>query len=364
MSETLVQSARVPFTVDMASVPGEPALFVDHQRNGRSGHVGHALVKYAPDCLLAFYADTSGDCPPQFPGHSCFGWMAYRRSTDGGRNWSAPRELDYSKKVFLEGIHTISCEKAVSPASNVIILFCLVNDRCAPFCCSPWGVPTYLVSRDGGETWSESRNLGDQRGRIYDARIIQDEILVLQSCNPNFEGRDPLNHYALYGSRDGGGTFELKSILPFDIRGRGYGALAELPYGRLIVYVYNLYQERYPDTLISDDGGHTWGAPDRAFLAKSIRNPQIARVGGSYILHGRSGQLGPCYALVLYTSDDGIHWDEGTYLRMPVGGGFGYACFYSNNVVLDDHRVLIQFSDAYAGARVNIRHLTLSVPRA
>ena len=32
----------------------EAGMFVDHARSGRSGHLGHALVEYAPGKILAF----------------------------------------------------------------------------------------------------------------------------------------------------------------------------------------------------------------------------------------------------------------------------------------------------------------------
>ena len=74
---------------------------------------------------------------------------------------------------------------------------------------------------------------------------------------------------------------------------------------------------------------------------------------------------------MLYTSEDGIHWDEGEYLclGLPRAGAF-----YSNNLVLDEddggQRVIIQSSvpwENWLGAsgegdgRVNICHWTLEI---
>ena len=36
-------------------IPSESALFLDHTKNDRTGHLGHALVAYDDDTILAFY---------------------------------------------------------------------------------------------------------------------------------------------------------------------------------------------------------------------------------------------------------------------------------------------------------------------
>ena len=62
-----------------------PEVFVDHQAQRRSGHMGHALVSYSPGCILDFYSNVDYD---RVNGHSGYGWMEYKRSTDGGKSWS------------------------------------------------------------------------------------------------------------------------------------------------------------------------------------------------------------------------------------------------------------------------------------
>ena len=62
---------------------------------------------------------------------------------------------------------------------------------------------------------------------------------------------------------------------------------------------------------------------------------------------------------VLYTSEDGISWDDGVYLYESEGK----TAYYSNNLVmaLDDgsQRVLIQASVPYSKGCVNIAHWML-----
>jgi hypothetical protein len=133
--------------------------------------------------------------------------------------------------------------------------------------------------------------------------------------------------------------------------------------GALICYEYDSTDEFNMVYHISRDMGKTWEESGRSYCAKRIRNPQVARVNGGYILHGRAGCVAKDLPMhfVLYTGTDGIHWDEGRYI---------YACegqtaYYSNNIVLDlengAQRVLIQASTPYSKGCVNIAHWTMEL---
>lgn len=81
---------------------------------------------------------------------------------------------------------------------------------------------------------------------------------------------------------------------------------------------------------------------------------------GVYILHGRNKTAD---GFVLYTSEDGEHWDEGTYIGKESG-----ACYYSNNIVLKDkqghNRLLIQYSEMYGKEScVNVFHRFLTIKK-
>ncbi len=116
--------------------------------------------------------------------------------------------------------------------------------------------------------------------------------------------------------------------------------------------------EYNPDYCISDDMGKTWNKPGTIYMAKRIRNPQLVRFGSGYYMHGRSGNFGDKALmghLVIYYSEDAIHWDEGHYLQMR-GTGAGA---YSNNLVIrvpgtDKERLYIQSSHAYEQYLTNI----------
>ncbi len=87
----------------------------------------------------------------------------------------------------------------------------------------------------------------------------------------------------------------------------------------------------------------------------------MAAFRNGYVLHGRSGSYGDSELkghFVLYTSPDGINWNEGRYLKMQTAG----AGAYSNNLLVHDPenkkppRLLIQASHAYDQSKTNIYH--------
>lgn len=322
-------------------------------------------MEYAPQKLLAFYSNCSGQ---RNQGHNGFGWMEYKRSVDGGKTWSEPIELAYSKRIFLDGLHTVSCEKAVSCGNNKIVLFATMNDSRAKYW-GPWAEPRWLVSDDGGESWREG-GIFPFKGRIFDAAMYQGDIYVLEFCNDGLicdEGSLPEHIYRLFVSRDQGKTFEMRSTLPFDTTQKVYGTMDFTAEGRLVVYIYDKQDECHAPYVISPDQGKTWSEPATAYLAKRIRNPQLRAFQGYYFLYGRSGQYVPPQNFVLYTSLDAIHWDEGVYLceRAPDTGN----CYYANSVVVGHYdpdgpqRLLIQASDAYERHRTNVKHWWLDNPR-
>ena len=352
----------VDYQITPSPVPNDGILFVDHSAAGRSGHLGHALVEYAPDCLLAFYSNCSG---VRNKGHNGFGWMEYKRSTDGGNTWSEPIVLDYSKQVFLDGLYTVSCEKAVAPREGRIVLFATMNDSKGKFW-GPWVEPRWLISDDGGNTWREGGRF-PFKGRIFDAAYRDGVIYVLEFCNDGVvsdEGNQPEHVYRLFVSEDEGKTFAERSVLPFDTLEKVYGTMDFDADGALIVYIYDKLDENRPPYTVSHDGGYTWEAVQTAYLAKQIRNPQLRFFDGYFSLYGRSGHHVPPQDFVLYTSLDGRNWDDGVYLCQRKAGH----SYYSNSVIVGHFnpqgrkRLLIQASDAYAGNCTNIKHWWLDAP--
>ena len=336
----------------------EPELYVDNKSRGRSGHMTHAMVEFAPGKLIDFNSNCSAKI---YRGHSTFGWVEYRISEDGGETFSDIKELPYSKESLYDGIHTISVEKAVGCDDGSIVAICLRNDAHA--LCQPWDTPMVIKSLDGGNSWSAPRELCSYKGRVYDACYYEGDIYALEFCNDgtgNFLGEKEEHLYRIFISHDNGENFDELCMVPLETCGRGYGAMLFDDSGRLHVYTYNINDASHPDHIISTDKGVSWGKADVCYLKEGIRNPQVAQMDGIYLLHGRNaGSSG----FVLYSSEDGQNWDEGTYLGDKHGG-----CYYSNNIVLKDedgnNRLLVQYSEVYGVEHcVNIMHRWITVER-
>lgn len=347
------------FQITPFPVPNQGILFVNHAPENRSGHLGHALVENICGEILAFYPNCSADND----GHSAVGWMEYKRSGDGGLNWSEPAMLDYSRQVFdrHEG-RSAMAEKAVLTENGTVILFHLISDIRKNPLWEPYFTPTYTRSFDGGATWTDAKTVDEKRGRVYDALNKNGTVYALKFCNDateNWVGTKKEHVYNLYVSEDNGETFHLRSTIPFDTSGRGYGTMEFLENGSLIVYVYNSENESQADYAVSEDQGNTWKQVGTAFLQKKIRNPQLIHFYDGYFMHGRSGNYGEDAGnFVLYYSEDGIHWDDGRFLCLCTAG---YGA-YSNSLVIGKSswngkkRLLIQASHAYDKNKTNILH--------
>ena len=112
----------VDYEITPGEIPGYGIMFVDHEKNHRSGHLSHALVEYKKGCVMAFYSNCSATRNKWAPGHNGFGWLEYKRSTDGGKTWDKARVFPYSWDSFINQPFTVSCEKAVSTKENEMLV--------------------------------------------------------------------------------------------------------------------------------------------------------------------------------------------------------------------------------------------------
>ena len=289
--------------------------------------------------------------------------MEFKRSEDGGKTWGPTELLPFSKELHekREG-QTAMAEKAVATDQGDIVLFYLICDVSKTPLWQPYWTPLYSTSPDGGRTWSDPKPVCASRGRIYDAVYQDKEVRALHFANDatkSWWGSTDEHVYELYVSVDGGMTFARRSILPFVTRDRGYGSLGRLHNGDLIALVYNRTNECDLDYTTSADGGETWSAVKTMHLARKIRNPQFIGFKNMFFLHGRSGAYGEGSGhMILYTSADGLNWDDGVYLRMREAGTGAY----SNSIVVGTkdpgtpNRLLIQASHAYEKSKTNILH--------
>lgn len=332
---------------------GAPILYIDNEARGRSGHMGHPMLNLGNGRIMDFNSNVSavrGD------GHSGFGWMEYRISEDSGDTFGDFHVVPYTKDVLLDGIYSAIIETAVVCDDGTIVAFCNMFSQENDVCCNPYGIPTYICSHDMGKTWEEAKPLSSYDGRVYNSRYHDGKIYVLEFCNREVVGETDNDVYRIFYSCDNGKSFEELCVVPFEsTKGRFYGTMQFDMSGNLIVYAYNQNCENELDYAISKDCGKTWSETGACYLAKKIRNPQVAILDGQFILHGR--EAGGVNAFVLYTSEDGISWDEGH----RIVDCHPAISFYSNNVIVDNNgknKLLVQYSQTYKeSCCVNIYHM-------
>lgn len=331
----------------------EPILYIDNEARGRSGHMGHPMLNLGNGRIMDFNSNVSA---VRCDGHSGFGWMEYRISEDGGDTFGDFNIVPYTTDVLLDGMYSAIIEAAVVCDDGSIVAVCNLFSQKNEVCCSPYGIPTFIRSRDMGKTWETAKPLSNYEGRVYNARYHNGKIYVLEFCNREVVGETDSDVYRIFCSSDNGESFHELCIVPFNsTKGRFYGTMQFDNDGNLIVYAYNEKYETELDYAISEDGGKTWSKTGSCYLAKKIRNPQVAILDDQFILHGR--EAGGINAFVLYTSDDGIGWDEGHRIvdYHPA------TSFYSNNVIVNKNgknKLLVQYSQTYKeSCCVNIYHM-------
>lgn len=334
---------------------GEPILYVDNEARKRSGHVGHALANFGDGKVIAFNMNTS---PVRVDGHSEFGWMEYRISEDFGETFGEINELPYSKEAFFDGNFVATVEKAVVCDDGSLVAIAKRGTQFAAICSYPHLSSYVLRSTDQGKTWEEPYELAPDKGRVYDVIYHEGSIYALEHCNDAkklWQGTLPEHVYKIFKSDDNGKSFYELCVVPFpDVYFRAYGALNFDLEGNLVVYAYNKNDEYNLDYIKSPDKGQTWGEAGKSPVPQRIRNPQIGILDDQYILHGR--EAGNVNHFMLYTSADGINWDNGVRI---VDGELPGMSFYSDNVVIEKdgkNRMLIQYSQCYYKYCVNVYH--------
>ncbi len=367
-----------PYRIFPENIPNEGILFVDHEKKSRSGHGGHAITECRNGDIIAFYMNTWAE---EWRGHGSGGWSSYKRSTDGGKTWSEPVDFKYSLDMWNKSEVYSAMVFSVITAPDGTLIATVVR-----YADAHWRKqlpPVYLLSRDNGYTWTDpiefdkSATVDDISLTFNTAFVYNNEVFIVffgGAQNP------AIGPYSIYVSKDNGKSFSRRSILPFDHRNY-YSAAAVLDNGHIVVYSYpyptsGRFANPSKDTdeknipyVISKDGGHTWSEVKTTYFAKAVRNPQMSgKIGDYYLMHGRSGSYGDNPGnFVLYSSKDGINWDDGVFLmsrQITPGGG---DC-YSGNTIIGKYnssspkKLLIQGDLSYDGPRVNIYHWWVEVP--
>ncbi len=353
------------FRVVPPNIPNRGILYVDHQKSGRSGHGGNCLAECRNGDIISFYSNVSGEIDN---GHGVAGWSEYRRSVDGGRTWGEAIELEYSKRSWEgdEMYSALTFGLTTAPNGALITFVCRFDKglwvkKLPPVC---------ILSYDNGMTWSKPRELDPAAGvedvsLTFDAAFSHEgEVFVVFMSGAANYCPGP---YSLYVSGDNGESFSKRSTLPFHHENY-YVTGGVLDSGAVIVYSYPYRRngeinEHDIDYVLSLDEGRTWSDVKTTHFAKKIRNPQMSvKIDDYYFMHGRSGSHGENAGnMVLYSSKDGINWDEGLVLYKTTRGGSD--CYSANEVIgkynsSTPNRLLIQSSIAYDrnSSRVNEHH--------
>jgi hypothetical protein len=373
-----------PFFVEPEDIPNTGVLFVDREKDDRSGHGNNSLAECHNGDIVAFYSVT-GPGADNLNGHGVAGWSEFRRSTDGGLSWSDPVVFDYSQRMW-DGDEVCSAlVYSLVTAPNGTLIATVIhyaNER--------WEKrrpPVYFLSDDRGHTWNGPRKF-DETATVDDIAYTMNTsfvhdgevFIVFRGGTSNMSPGGP---HTLWVSNDNGESFHRRSVLPFDDADY-YWAAGALDDGEIIVYTYNAHHKREDRTaeqnipyVISRDGGRTWSDVQTTHFAKGIRNMQLSgKMGEWYFMHGRSGSYprdlvgddpGPGN-FVLYCSRDGVHWDEGILLMSRLLTPGGGDCYSANEIIGKyDHatpeRLLIHADVSYSGAKTNMHQWWVTATR-
>ena len=370
-----------PFFVYPSDIPNTGMLFVDRQKGNFSGHGNNSLTECRNGDIVAFYSVT-GTGPDDWNGHGSAGWSEYRRSTDGGLTWSAPIVFDYSKRMR-EGSEVCSAlVYSVITSPNGTLIATVIH-----YANEKWEkkrAPVYLLSEDNGHTWKgpyefDKSATVDEIAYTMDTSFVHDGevFIVFRGGTSNMTPGGP---QTLWVSDDNGQSFSQRSVLPFD-HASYYWAAGAIDDGKIIVYTYNAHLKPEDRTaeqnipyVISEDGGRTWSDVKTTHFAKGIRNMQLSgKLGDLYFIQGRSGSNqrdlvgddpGP-NNFVLYSSRDGIHWDEGIVLMSRLQTPGGGDCYSANEIIgkydpATPEKLLIHGDVSYSGAKTNMHQWWVS----
>ncbi len=245
--------------------------------------------------------------------------------------------------------------------------------------------PVYFLSHDHGHTWEgpcdfdKSATVDDIAFTMNTSFVRDGEIFILFRGGKS--NMTPGGPQTLWVSGDNGESFSQRSTLPFDTDCY-YWAAGALDDGKIIVYTYDAHLQREDRTaeqnlpyVISKDGGRTWSDIQTTHFAKGIRNMQLSgKLGEFYFIQGRSGSYprdlvgddpGPDN-FVLYSSRDGIHWDEGIVLMSRLQTPGGGDCYSANEVIgkydpATPEKLLIHGDVSYSGAKTNMHQWWVSL---
>ena len=289
----------------------------------------------------------------------------------------------------------------------------------------PYGWVEYRTTTDGGETYSDIKELEYSKQCFFDGihtisvekAVGCDDGTVVALClrnsalDPSF--CEPWDTPTVIRTTDQGRTWS-KPVECIPYKGRIYDAL----YHKGVIYVYIFCNEHFLgeteehkyrvyksydngltfeetsvvpfDTkgrgygsIIFDNNYHlhayTYIYPDETVIDHAVSDdfgetwtvlpqckvPLGARNPQTALIDGvflLHARSADCKSFVFYTSEDGADWDEGTRLTNHIQGGQ----YYSNNINLSDEQgnfLLVQYSEIFESQKVNVKHMKIRIKK-
>lgn len=207
----------------------------------------------------------------------------------------------------------------------------------------------YVLSKDGGKTWSQKRKLftGPIRGGSpFGKIIVLEDGTALMSLyggrDPDYKGpvQLPEGASSLVGivrSHDNGETWEDFSLV--SASGHNETALLAMPDGSIIAQMRT--NSGAIDQTVSTDGGRTWSKPVR--ITREKQHPaDIIRLQSGHLLLVYGNRMVPFGVGAMLSYDEGKTWDYDH--RVMLGWtSLGGDCGYPSAVQLDDGTIVCMY---------------------
>ncbi len=249
------------------------------------------------------------------------GRLDWIESKDGGKTWTEPR-------VVVDGPWDDRNPALGQMRNGTIVLAyweCRMYDENGKWAPSKTGSAMYYVlSKDGGKTWSQRRPLGTgpighTGGSPYGRIVVQRDGTALMSVygqpDPAYTGDDRIaeagrDAVGILRSRDNGETWGDFSL----VGSGGYNETAILPIaGKTLLAASRTEPGGVLDVRRSQDGGRTWGAfqpvtggPGR----KMMQHPaDLVRLKSGAVLMVYGSRVKPMGAAAVLSHDGGTTWD-------------------------------------------------------
>lgn len=304
---------------------------------GRNSHGGPVCMEFADGTIVAFHTNTSG--------HNIDGWSEYAVSKDKGKTWKRNHPFQYSRDAYRNDPNRPAwVEEGLVTEKGTGVLFVTHFEDGAR------SRSVFMRSHDHGATWTDAEAVdGSFIGYPTSVAVVGDSNYVL------FDQAGSGNLHVLYVSEDDGVSWQRRSVLPLQ-KEKWYGAMCAMTDGALLAGAYDNHDEMSFFYCISRDNGRTWTERRAARVAKKIRDPELACLGGRYYLHGRAGHSGKgAHRFVLYQSADGEHWDDGLIISSRAKGPDGYShnCIINRFDNESPNELMVEYSILYADRNTN-----------